>query len=172
MFRRSLVKKFFIKWRKRSGVMHLAVENRDSYVSITCDEQIKSSNQEKYSLFATRYFCCQYFSRLPARCRGPMMTLDDLQETAMRAIPFKRFVCWLMRVPPLGTASTGRTKSAATILEFDPLWHGDHWQNLLASPMDARHYVMEDWALPMEDDELDHGRTEDKNGGARRRMRS
>ena len=24
-------------------------------------------------------------------------------------------------------------------------WHGDHWQNLLCSPMDARHYVMEDW---------------------------
>jgi hypothetical protein len=30
-------------------------------------------------------------------------------------------------------------------LEFDPMWHGDHWQNLLSSPMDARHYVMEDW---------------------------
>lgn len=24
-------------------------------------------------------------------------------------------------------------------------WHGDHWHNLLCSPMDARHYVMEDW---------------------------
>jgi hypothetical protein len=29
--------------------------------------------------------------------------------------------------------------------EFDMTWHGDHWQNLLASPLDARHYVMEDW---------------------------
>jgi len=29
---------------------------------------------------------------------------------------------------------------------FDATWHGDHWQNLLASPLDARHYVMEDWA--------------------------
>lgn len=28
---------------------------------------------------------------------------------------------------------------------FHPVWHGDHWQNLLSSPMDARHYVMEDW---------------------------
>ncbi|HEY3598049.1 MAG TPA: hypothetical protein VGL08_11135 [Paraburkholderia sp.] len=28
----------------------------------------------------------------------------------------------------------------------DPVWHGDHWQNLLSSPMDARHYVMEDWS--------------------------
>ena len=33
-------------------------------------------------------------------------------------------------------------------LDFDPAWHGDHWQNLLSSPMDARHYVMEDWATP------------------------
>ena len=32
-------------------------------------------------------------------------------------------------------------------LDFDPAWHGDHWQNLLSSPMDARHYVMEDWTI-------------------------
>ncbi|WP_420813224.1 hypothetical protein [Pararobbsia silviterrae] len=24
-------------------------------------------------------------------------------------------------------------------------WHGDHWANLLTCPMDARHYVLEDW---------------------------
>jgi alkanesulfonate monooxygenase SsuD/methylene tetrahydromethanopterin reductase-like flavin-dependent oxidoreductase (luciferase family) len=35
----------------------------------------------------------------------------------------------------------------ASALEFDPMWHGDHWQNLLSSPMDARHYVIEDWSL-------------------------
>ncbi|QSN62759.1 MULTISPECIES: hypothetical protein [unclassified Caballeronia] len=35
---------------------------------------------------------------------------------------------------------------------FEPGWHGDHWQNLLASPMDARRYVMEDWATPLDDD--------------------
>ena len=29
-------------------------------------------------------------------------------------------------------------------------WHGDHWHNLLCSPMDARHYVMEDWSLQSE----------------------
>jgi len=33
-------------------------------------------------------------------------------------------------------------------LDFDPSWHGDHWQNLLSSPMDARRYVMEDWTVP------------------------
>jgi hypothetical protein len=32
-------------------------------------------------------------------------------------------------------------------LDFDPSWHGDHWQNLLSSPMDARRYVMEDWTV-------------------------
>lgn len=32
-------------------------------------------------------------------------------------------------------------------LDFDPAWHGDHWQNLLSSPMDARRYVIEDWTI-------------------------
>ncbi|CAB3765429.1 hypothetical protein [Paraburkholderia humisilvae] len=34
-----------------------------------------------------------------------------------------------------------------TPFQIDPVWHGDHWQNLLSSPMDARHYVMEDWSV-------------------------
>jgi hypothetical protein len=34
-----------------------------------------------------------------------------------------------------------------SLLDFDPAWHGDHWQNLLSSPMDARRYVMEDWTI-------------------------
>lgn len=46
----------------------------------------------------------------------------------------------------------------ATTFEFDPMWHGDHWQNLLSCPMDARHYVMEDWsvAAPTDWDHPDH----------------
>ena len=90
----------------------------------------------------------------------------------MHAHSFKRFVSWLFRMPRSGVASTGRTNGAATsILEFDPFWHGDHWQNLLASPMDARHYVMEDWALPREDDATEansYGGAEDKQRGRRR----
>ncbi|WP_240655474.1 hypothetical protein [Paraburkholderia phosphatilytica] len=46
--------------------------------------------------------------------------------------------------------STDRSDSPATQSiqdSFDVTWHGDHWQNLLASPMDARHYVMEDWSF-------------------------
>jgi hypothetical protein len=67
--------------------------------------------------------------------------------------------------------SVSQTKSVAALLEFDPFWHGDHWQNLLASPMDARHYVMEDWALPLEDDEVHDRGTPDKLVGARRLLR-
>lgn len=88
----------------------------------------------------------------------------------MRAIPIKRFVSWLIRVPHLATASIDQTKSAVTLLEFDPFWHGDHWQNLLASPMDARHYVMEDWALPLENDEVDDRAPETKRRRVRRRL--
>ena len=91
-------------------------------------------------------------------------------ETAMQAIPLKRFAAWLLRVLRPEAASTGVTNGVpASVLEFDPFWHGDHWQNLLASPMDARHYVMEDWALPLDDDEVNEPR-EDKQRG-RRRMR-
>jgi len=37
-----------------------------------------------------------------------------------------------------------------SLFEPDPTWHGDHWQNLLSSPMDARRYVMEDWCVSTE----------------------
>lgn len=86
----------------------------------------------------------------------------------MRGHPIKRFVSWLIPKPHLATASIDRTKSA-TLLEVDPFWHGDHWQNLLASPMDARHYVMEDWALPLENDEVNERPVEPGRGHGRRR---
>ncbi len=88
----------------------------------------------------------------------------------MHAISLKRFVSWLLGSPRPAAASIGRADSASSVLEFDPFWHGDHWQNLLASPMDARHYVMEDWALPLENDEVDYQHGAEKQG-RRRRMR-
>ena len=90
----------------------------------------------------------------------------------MHAPPLKRFVSWLIGMPHLEAASTSRTHSAssASVLEFDPFWHGDHWQNLLASPMDARHYVMEDWAVSTNDRELADSSAADKLL-PRRRMR-
>ncbi|MBB5447290.1 MULTISPECIES: hypothetical protein [unclassified Paraburkholderia] len=45
-----------------------------------------------------------------------------------------------------------RTGDSFTVFDFDPMWHGDHWQNLLSSPMDARRYVMEDWSVSAQAD--------------------
>lgn len=111
------------------------------------------------------------FPGLPARSAGRIIELDELQETAMRAFPIKRFVSWLFHVPAIAAAPISRTKSATPLVEFDPFWHGDHWQNLLASPMDARHYVMEDWALPLENDEVNDHAAHEKPGSTRRHMR-
>lgn len=125
----------------------------------------------KTFIVCNKIFPGKYFSRLPALAPRRMIIYTIWLETAMQAIPIKRFVAWLLRPLRPEAASPGRTNStSASILEFDPFWHGDHWQNLLASPMDARHYVMEDWALPLDDDEVDYPRGEDKQRG-RRRMR-
>lgn len=60
----------------------------------------------------------------------------------------RRLAAWLVspREPVPPTASDDAAQSASAV-EFDPMWHGDHWQNLLSSPMDARRYVMEDWTV-------------------------
>lgn len=60
----------------------------------------------------------------------------------------RRFVAWLKQAHD-ETPANGTTQTASTgsLFDFDPMWHGDHWQNLLSSPMDARHYVMEDWSV-------------------------
>lgn len=44
-------------------------------------------------------------------------------------------------------AAEGREPLLA-VVSGETSWHGDHWANLLASPMDARHYVLEDWSMP------------------------
>jgi len=48
-----------------------------------------------------------------------------------------------------GTAhsSPSDTSNRQFQTESTPGWHAnDHWQNLLACPMDARRYVLEDWS--------------------------
>jgi hypothetical protein len=65
------------------------------------------------------------------------MLLDTLRRVAAQ----------LFRFSDKGAQSPQDPGQARSALEFDPMWHGDHWQNLLSSPMDARHYVMEDWSL-------------------------
>lgn len=66
-------------------------------------------------------------------------------ETVMRITNLIHLFSRLL-MPPQAASHVSNTGSSAQLLDFDPFWHGDHWQNLLASPMDARHYVMEDWA--------------------------
>ncbi|AJY14636.1 hypothetical protein K6W16_04785 [Burkholderia dolosa] len=63
------------------------------------------------------------------------MWLDGIRHLASR----------LGRVRRKSRALAETAREAPCDTEFDTTWHGDHWQNLLASPLDARHYVMEDW---------------------------
>jgi hypothetical protein len=64
-----------------------------------------------------------------------------------------RLFAWLTHPhPETASASAASTAETSSVFEFDPMWHGDHWQNLLSSPMDARRYVMEDWSVPAADD--------------------
>ncbi|PQV52148.1 hypothetical protein [Paraburkholderia sp. BL21I4N1] len=66
----------------------------------------------------------------------------------------RRFVAWLTRSHV--RAADGQCEARAEMTGSStfrpdpvfPVWHGDHWQNLLSSPMDARRYVMEDWSVP------------------------
>ncbi|HGL6720419.1 hypothetical protein NTJ56_04905 [Burkholderia contaminans] len=62
----------------------------------------------------------------------------------------KRFASRLGRVrrKSRALAESASSREAPYDTEFDTTWHGDHWQNLLSSPLDARHYVMEDWTPP------------------------
>jgi hypothetical protein len=53
----------------------------------------------------------------------------------------RRCFHWLIEIDSPEPASDTETYGS---------WHGDHWHNLLCSPMDARHYVMEDWSLQSE----------------------
>lgn len=56
------------------------------------------------------------------------------------------FIAWLTR-PVEVSSSVEAVGAGMASFEFDLTSHGDHWQNLLASPMDARRYVMEDWSV-------------------------
>jgi hypothetical protein len=78
-----------------------------------------------------------------------MMEISSLfQEVVMQLNAFRRIVAWLGQTRAKAPANgTTQAASSTSLFDFDPMWHGDHWQNLLSSPMDARHYVMEDWSV-------------------------
>jgi hypothetical protein len=70
-------------------------------------------------------------------------------EIVMLFNEFKRLAAWLFHSQASSVHTDGVVESSdSSVFAFDPMWHGDHWQNLLSSPMDARHYVMEDWSVP------------------------
>jgi hypothetical protein len=68
------------------------------------------------------------------------------QEIVMLLNEIRRLVLRLTHAHTK-TVSEHPAPAAGPSLEFDVMWHGDHWQNLLSCPMDARHYVMEDWCV-------------------------
>jgi hypothetical protein len=47
-----------------------------------------------------------------------------------------------------GNDAHGPREPQLAALLGETSWHGDHWANLLSAPMDARHYVLEDWSTP------------------------
>ncbi|SMG17454.1 hypothetical protein [Paraburkholderia susongensis] len=60
----------------------------------------------------------------------------------------RRLVAWLTHShAKVVSDQPARVADSSTVFSFDPMWHGDHWQNLLSSPMDARRYVIEDWSV-------------------------
>jgi hypothetical protein len=80
-----------------------------------------------------------------------MVHSSRLREVAMLLSFIRRFTvgftaCFSAPLTDQSEKFSARSRPAAA-LSFDPVWHGDHWQNLLSSPMDARHYVMEDWSV-------------------------
>ncbi|MGF6841758.1 hypothetical protein QF001_005653 [Paraburkholderia youngii] len=64
----------------------------------------------------------------------------------------RRLFAWLTHSPAKVIPDQPATAESSTVFDFDPMWHGDHWQNLLSSPMDARRYVMEDWSVSAQGD--------------------
>ncbi len=65
----------------------------------------------------------------------------------------RRLITWLAQSQvKTVTGQSGPVAALPSVFEFDPMWHGDHWQNLLSSPMDARRYVMEDWSVSVPTD--------------------
>ncbi|MEX3635596.1 hypothetical protein [Paraburkholderia sp. BR14320] len=64
----------------------------------------------------------------------------------------RRLFAWLTHSPAKAIPDQPATTDSSTVFDFDPMWHGDHWQNLLSSPMDARRYVIEDWSVSAQDD--------------------
>ncbi|MPW09417.1 hypothetical protein GCT19_27830 [Paraburkholderia sp. CNPSo 3155] len=76
---------------------------------------------------------------------------DALQEVVMFQ-EIRGLFAWLTHSHAKVIPDRPARAEPSTVFDFDPMWHGDHWQNLLSSPMDARRYVMEDWSASTQAD--------------------
>jgi hypothetical protein len=70
---------------------------------------------------------------------------SGFREAVMLSDIIHRVVAWFAHSSEKSAAQ--KKSDSPAEFQVDPVWHGDHWQNLLSSPMDARHYVMEDWSV-------------------------
>jgi hypothetical protein len=71
-----------------------------------------------------------------------MMNIVSVQWEATMLTALRQWFQWLVTIDGADPADF-----VSREVEAYGSWHGDHWHNLLCSPMDARHYVMEDWSL-------------------------
>jgi len=78
----------------------------------------------------------------------PSKGSDAHREVAMLFNEIRRLFTWLAHSrTKVVSDQPARVADTPSAFDFDPMWHGDHWQNLLSSPMDARRYVIEDWSV-------------------------
>lgn len=75
-----------------------------------------------------------------------MLTQVNDWERTMWLDGIRHFASRLRRARHKSRTLAETARDTPCAVEFDTTWHGDHWQNLLASPLDASHYVMEDWS--------------------------
>ena len=87
-----------------------------------------------------------FFRVADSACRCDAWGNCNEQENGMWLDGIRRLASRLGRGHRKPDAHRESTDETSYDAGFDANWHGDHWQNLLASPLDARHYVMEDWA--------------------------
>jgi hypothetical protein len=85
--------------------------------------------------------------------KGTLSRANRLHQENSMLAPIKQFLAWLSDSRPTADATQPTLPAfrgtAPQSAVPEPMWHGDHWQNLLSSPlMGARHYVTEDWSLP------------------------
>jgi hypothetical protein len=102
-----------------------------------------ASDWEKYTGVASNRNSAQYYSGLRQCCGAAMLVALSRREKVMWLNGIKRLASRLGRRKP--AALGGTPCDPAYDSEFGSALHDAHWQNLLTSPLDARHYVMEDW---------------------------